>query len=354
MADVNPLRAPPAASPQFLREAEIRRGIELLYFGYSNMVKGADVHLAAQGLGRAHHRALYFIARRPGMPIGDLLDLLNITKQSLSRVLGDLQTRGLVVQTVGTRDRRQRMLRLTPAGAALETELFECLKRRRYPRLRPRRPVGGQRLLAGPDRTHSGRRSPANRGAAARGGGVEGSSGTADRRYGSRRAHDFRLPQPGVDFLHRRGEVGAVVGEPHPRRGERQHGQRLHPQRADEPTGRDAGRFGEPRDRSRQAQRHERDEAGIAARGGGDRLQTASALVLRRVEAGHDNREQPVADARVAVGPGLGQRGGIEGAAKRGERRPAVGAASPRPPRSRCRPRRRRRRSARRPSRRGR
>lgn len=127
MADVNPARVP-AASPQFLREAEIRRGIELLYFGYSNMVKGADLHLAAQGLGRAHHRALYFIARRPGMPIGELLGLLNITKQSLSRVLGDLQARGLVAQSVGTRDRRQRMLRLTPAGSALETELFESLR----------------------------------------------------------------------------------------------------------------------------------------------------------------------------------------------------------------------------------
>lgn len=131
MVDVNLLRPPlssRSASPQFLREDEIRRGIELLYFGYSNMVKGADIHLAAQGLGRAHHRALYFIARRPGMPIGDLLDLLNITKQSLSRVLGDLQTQGLVVQTVGTRDRRQRMLGLTAAGATLEGELFECLK----------------------------------------------------------------------------------------------------------------------------------------------------------------------------------------------------------------------------------
>ncbi len=129
MADVNLLRtAPPTASPLFLREAEIRRGIELLYFGYSNMVKGADVHLAQQGLGRAHHRALYFIARRPGLPIGDLLSLLNITKQSLSRVLGDLQTRGLVVQTVGTRDRRQRMLSLTAAGERLENDLFECLR----------------------------------------------------------------------------------------------------------------------------------------------------------------------------------------------------------------------------------
>lgn len=132
MTDINLVRStassPIAASPLFLREAEIRRGIELLYFGYTHMVKGADVQLAAHGFGRAHHRALYFIARRPDLPVGDLLLLLTITKQSLSRVLGELQERGMVAQTVGARDRRQRLLRLTPAGVALEAELFDCLR----------------------------------------------------------------------------------------------------------------------------------------------------------------------------------------------------------------------------------
>jgi DNA-binding MarR family transcriptional regulator len=120
----------PTASPQFLREAEIRRGIELLYFGYGNMIKRADALLAETGLGRAHHRALYFIARRPGMPVSDLLRLLDITKQSLSRVLSELQVGGLVAQDVGTRDRRQRLLRLTDKGAALEQALFDRLRER--------------------------------------------------------------------------------------------------------------------------------------------------------------------------------------------------------------------------------
>ncbi len=116
------------ASPQFLLEAEIRRGIELLYFGYTNMIKGPDSLLAATGFGRAHHRALYFIARRPGMPVSDLLRLLNITKQSLSRVLGELQANDLVVQDVGKRDRRQRLLSLTEAGATLEAALFDRMR----------------------------------------------------------------------------------------------------------------------------------------------------------------------------------------------------------------------------------
>jgi DNA-binding MarR family transcriptional regulator len=128
MADALSLVPKTGASPLFLREAEIRRGIELLYFGYSNMIRGADDMLAAKGLGRAHHRALYFIARRPGMPVSDLLQLLNITKQSLSRVLGELQTKALVVTEVGARDRRQRLLHLTTAGAALEAQLFVELR----------------------------------------------------------------------------------------------------------------------------------------------------------------------------------------------------------------------------------
>lgn len=124
------LGATSRASPLFLREPEIRRGIELLYFGYSSMIRGADAILEDRELGRAHHRALYFIARQPGLAVSDLLRLLAVTKQSLSRVLADLVRLRLVEQTVGTLDRRQRLLRLTAEGVALEAELFEALRQR--------------------------------------------------------------------------------------------------------------------------------------------------------------------------------------------------------------------------------
>lgn len=118
----------PSASPLFLREPEIRRGVELLYFGYGNLTGSIDEGLSKQGLGRAHHRALYFIARQPDMPVSELLKLLNITKQSLARVLSELSERNLVAARPGERDRRQRLLRLTPSGVALESELFEALR----------------------------------------------------------------------------------------------------------------------------------------------------------------------------------------------------------------------------------
>jgi len=118
----------PAASPLFLREPELRRGMELLYFGNSHITRSIDRGLAQQGLGRAHHRALYFIARRPDMTVSELLAILGITKQSLGRVLSELTERGMVETRPGERDRRQRLLRLTPQGVKMEADLFEAIR----------------------------------------------------------------------------------------------------------------------------------------------------------------------------------------------------------------------------------
>jgi DNA-binding MarR family transcriptional regulator len=125
-----PVPSSPSASALFLREDEIRHGVELLFFGYTRLTKSIDDQLAKQGLGRAHHRALYFIARNPDLTVSQLLRALAITKQSLGRVLTELQRRNLIETRSGETDRRQKLLRLTQAGATLEAELFDALRTR--------------------------------------------------------------------------------------------------------------------------------------------------------------------------------------------------------------------------------
>jgi DNA-binding MarR family transcriptional regulator len=120
----DPIAPPPA---QYLREDAIRGGMDLLFFAHRSHLRHADEELARFDLGRAHHRCLYFIARRPGLPVGELLSLLSVTKQSLGRVLNALVERGFVEQRPGERDRRQRLLSLTDEGAALEQRLFDGL-----------------------------------------------------------------------------------------------------------------------------------------------------------------------------------------------------------------------------------
>lgn len=95
----------------------------LLFFAYRDFVRDADALLSKQGFGRAHHRVLYFVNLRPGMTVADLLDILQITKQSLARVLRQLVDGGYVEQRPGPSDRRQRLLYPTTKGAAF----FETL-----------------------------------------------------------------------------------------------------------------------------------------------------------------------------------------------------------------------------------
>ena len=102
--------------------------MELMYFAQSTLARSTEERLSALGLGRAHHRALYFIARHPDLTVSALLGLLGITKQSLGRVLNELVERNLVETRVGERDRRQRLLRLSQAGKDLEGDLFECVR----------------------------------------------------------------------------------------------------------------------------------------------------------------------------------------------------------------------------------
>jgi DNA-binding MarR family transcriptional regulator len=109
----------------FPREEDIRMAQDLLFFAYRDFTNAADVILQELGLGRAHHRALHFIGRNPGITVSDLLGILRITKQSAARVLNVLMEQDYVAQSPGRADRRQRLLTLTPAGAELERRLFE-------------------------------------------------------------------------------------------------------------------------------------------------------------------------------------------------------------------------------------
>ncbi len=114
----------------FLREEELRQAIELLFFAYRDFTSAPDGLLAENDLGRAHHRVIYFIGRHPGITVTELLSILGITKQSLARVLNQLVTDNFVIQTPGVRDRRQRLLELTPKGVALERSLTERQRQR--------------------------------------------------------------------------------------------------------------------------------------------------------------------------------------------------------------------------------
>jgi DNA-binding MarR family transcriptional regulator len=109
---------------EVLSEKETLALIELMFFAYRDFVSDPDEILSQFGFGRAHHRVLHFVGRDPGMTVQQLLDILQITKQSLGRVLKELIDKGYVFQKEGESDRRQRLLHLTEAGEELRQRLM--------------------------------------------------------------------------------------------------------------------------------------------------------------------------------------------------------------------------------------
>jgi DNA-binding MarR family transcriptional regulator len=119
-----------APNPLFLRDEELTRGIELLDAAYRSLIGEPDRELAEAGLGRNHRWVLYFVGRHPGITMVELVRRVHLSKQSLSRLLGELVERGLIARSRGPRDGRLRLLELTATGRQLEEALNGRLRRR--------------------------------------------------------------------------------------------------------------------------------------------------------------------------------------------------------------------------------
>lgn len=148
------------------RQIELNSAIELMHFGYRAMIAGPDQVLARQGLGRVHHRILYFVARLPGSSVNELLRTLGVSKQALNAPLRDLYARQLIAFARSADDARVKRLTLTAAGARLESRL-SVLQRRQFAAMfaavGPRAESSwraAMAVLAGPELERSGRRLP--------------------------------------------------------------------------------------------------------------------------------------------------------------------------------------------------
>jgi DNA-binding MarR family transcriptional regulator len=104
-------------------EAALRRCIELFYFAYREFTAGPDRVLEQRGLGRVHHRILYFVAHNPDIAVSALLEILGVSKQALNAPLRQLIEMKLVTAAAAGHDRRYKLLRLSDTGRRLEAKL---------------------------------------------------------------------------------------------------------------------------------------------------------------------------------------------------------------------------------------
>ena len=105
------------------REDRLREAIELFYFAYRAFTAGPDQILHRRGLGRVHHRILYFVGRNPDIAVNRLLEILAVSKQALNAPLRRLLQDRLVTMQADPHDRRYKRLRLSDEGKRLEALL---------------------------------------------------------------------------------------------------------------------------------------------------------------------------------------------------------------------------------------
>lgn len=109
--------------------------LERMHYVYNNYVRGSNHVMEKIGLGRAHHRVLYFIARgRAAAGTGGLRGMaqrLGISKQALHKTLRELIEHDLAISEPDPANKREHFMTLTPKGLALE-ELVSGIQRRMF------------------------------------------------------------------------------------------------------------------------------------------------------------------------------------------------------------------------------
>lgn len=113
-----------------MREDELDRAADLIFGAARAFFRAAEAPLEALGLGAAHYRALAAIRRGQNATVSDLLERLAVRKQSLARVLNELEAAGLIKRVASPRDRRARLVLLTEAGETAERLASAALRER--------------------------------------------------------------------------------------------------------------------------------------------------------------------------------------------------------------------------------
>lgn len=115
----------------FLRDEELAEGVHLVLAAAGTLDTLLAAPLAAEGLSRSQGDVLMAIGQAPGIDVASLRRQLSMTVPTLARLLGQLDTRGLIDRThSSSKDARRRALHLTPAGTAAAERLSTPLRQR--------------------------------------------------------------------------------------------------------------------------------------------------------------------------------------------------------------------------------
>ena len=116
----------------YLKDEQIKEFIEKLFLSYRDTFSESKAVLNKYSLGIAHNKVLHILSTYKGITIGELLNKLQITKQSLNRVLRDLIKIDVINFKKNSKDTRIKHVYLNEKGEKIFDEIFSKQKKRIY------------------------------------------------------------------------------------------------------------------------------------------------------------------------------------------------------------------------------
>ena len=116
----------------YLKDEQLKGFIEKIFITYRESFADPKKILKKYHLGTAHHKSLHLISFYKGITISQLLKKLNVTKQSLNRVLNDLKRLDFLEFKKDSKDTRVRHIYLNSKGNKIYNEIFFSQKKRIY------------------------------------------------------------------------------------------------------------------------------------------------------------------------------------------------------------------------------
>ena len=116
----------------YLKDEQIKEFIEKLFLTYIDTFSDSKSILNKYSLGIAHNKVLHILSTYKGITIGELLNKLKITKQSLNRILRDLIKIEVITFKKDSKDTRVKHVYLNEKGEKIFYEIFSKQKKRIY------------------------------------------------------------------------------------------------------------------------------------------------------------------------------------------------------------------------------
>jgi len=114
----------------YLKDDQIKEFVQKIFIAYRESFSDTKNILNKHSIGLAHHKAILLLSMYNGITISELLKKLKITKQSLNRVINDLEKNKCIFFERDKKDTRLKHIYLTETGKKLFDEIFSIQKKR--------------------------------------------------------------------------------------------------------------------------------------------------------------------------------------------------------------------------------